>query len=216
MLIMTKTIKWRIAANIFIVLATVTGLLMMFFWKYGMLLADGLTNFRYFTVLSNVFGGVTAAVWLVSAAICKGKAEDIPRAVELLKYMAAVSLGLTFITVMGFFGPLYGYLNMLMSANFFFHLTIPLAAMAEFILLNQRKMSMKNCIVSMLPMLLYGTAYLTYNLMMGKSEDPFQYDWYGFLLWGLPVGMGIFAGICAVTFLVGTLLRLLNKKIRQL
>ncbi len=210
---MTKKLKWQIAANIFIALATVIGLLMMFFLRYGMLLAEGFANFRYFTVLSNVFGGAMAVVWLISAALgAKGKAARI---IAVLKFMAAVCLGLTFVTVMIFLAPLYGYLKMLVSANFFFHLTVPLTAMAEFVLLNEHKIYIKNCVVSMLPMLLYGMTYLIYNLIMGRSEDPYQYDWYGFLLWGWPVGIGIFAGICAVTFFVASLLRLLNNKVQK-
>ena len=61
-------------------------------------------------------------------------------------------------------------------------------------------------------MLAYAVAYLIYNLIMGKGEDPFQYDWYGFLLWGWGVGVCIFAVICFVTFLIGAVLMRMNRK----
>lgn len=208
---MTQKRKWKIAANLLIVLTTAVGMLMMFFWSYGTLLAHGFANFRYFTVLSNTFGGLTALLWLIcEASGVKGRAE---RVIALLKFAAAVSLGLTFITVMVFLSPLYGYINMLKSANFFFHLITPLVAMAEFVLLNEHRMKMADCVVSMTPMLLYSLVYLIYNLVMGRGENPFQYDWYGFLLWGWGVGAGILAAICGVTFLLGALLRMCNNRV---
>ena len=186
----------------------------MYFRSEGLLQAKGIEAFKYFTVLSNVFGGVTAAVWLFFAAFGKGK--EPPRQVVLLKFAAAVSLGLTFLTVMVFLGPLYGYIAMLRKANLWFHLLIPLTAMTEFVLLNREKISVKNCAASMLPMLLYAAGYITYNAIMGRSADqPFRYDWYGFLLWGWGVGVCIFAVIIAVTFGIGAALRCFNIRLNK-
>ncbi len=204
----THEFKWQTAVNIFILLAVLFAFYLMYFRSEGLLQAKGIAAFKYFTVLSNVFGGVMAAVWLTFNALLKKKA--LPRPVVLLKYAAAVSLGLTFVTVMVFLGPLYGYIAMLRKANLWFHLLIPLAAMAEFVFFNRERVSVRNCAASMLPMFLYASAYLTYNLIMGRGDDPFQYDWYGFLLWGWGVGVGIFAVICAGTFGIAALLRKLN------
>ena len=208
---MTKKFKWEIAINIFLVVAVLFAFYLMYFRSEGLLQAKGIAAFKYFTVQSNVFGGLMAAVWLISAAFCnRGEARDVPRAVVLLKYTAAVCLGLTFVTVMVFLGPLYGYIAMLRKANLWFHLLIPLTAMAEFVFFNRERISLKNCAASMLPMLLYALVYLVYNLVMGRSDDPFRYDWYGFLLWGWGVGVFIFLIICAGTFGIGALLRALN------
>ena len=111
---MTKKFKWEIAINIFLVVAVLFAFYLMYFRSEGLLQAKGIAAFKYFTVQSNVFGGLMAAVWLISAAFCnRGEARDVPRAVVLLKYTAAVCLGLTFVTVMVFLGPLYGYIAML-------------------------------------------------------------------------------------------------------
>ena len=75
---------------------------------------------------------------------------------------------------------------------------------------------MKNCAAAMLPMLLYAVGYLTYNLIVGRSEtEPLRYDWYGFLLWGWGVGVCIFAVICGVTFGIGAALRRMNLALRK-
>ena len=201
----------RAAVNVLIVAMTVAALLMMFFWRYGTLLDSGIEGFKYFTVLSNVFGGGTALVWLLlTAGGVKGKAL---RALELLKYAAAVCLGLTFLTVMVFLGPIYGYFSMFVSANFFFHLMTPLAAMAEFVLLNRQKISLKHSFLAMTPMAAYLVFYVIFNLVMGRGEDPFEYDWYGFLLWGWPVGIVIAVVITLATFGISALLRLLNGRV---
>ena len=212
---MTKSTHFRLklAVNIFILAATLFAFYLMYFRNEGLLLAKGIAAFKYFTVLSNAFGGVMAAVWLAFAAVGRGK--EPPRQVALLKFTSAVCLGLTFVTVMVFLGYIYGYYAMLRNANLWFHLLIPLAAMGELIFLNEQRISVINCAGAMLPMLGYAAAYLTYNLIMGKGENPLQYDWYGFLLWGWGVGVGIFAVICAVTFLIGALLRVFNLFVRR-
>ena len=205
--------RLKLAVNVFLLAATIFAFYLMYFRNEGLLLAKGIAAFKYFTVLSNAFGGAMAAVWLAFAVV--GRGEEVPRAIDLLKFTAAVCLGLTFMTVMVFLGPLYGYIAMLRSANLWFHLLIPLAAMGELVFLNERDISIKNCAGAMLPMLAYAIVYLIYNLIMGKDENPFRYDWYGFLLWGWGVGVCIFAVISLVTFLIGTFLTAINKKVRN-
>lgn len=211
---MTRKNKWEIWINIFLTIAVLYAFYVMYFRSEGLLQAKGIAAFKYFTVQSNVFGGIMAVVWLISFAFSARKGQrNVPRVVSLLKYTAAVCLGLTFLTVMVFLGPLYGYIAMLRKANLWFHLLIPLTAMSEFVLFNRERISLKNCAASMTPMLAYALGYLIYNLIMGRSEDPFRYDWYGFLLWGWDVGVIILTVICAATFGIGASLRLLNKHI---
>lgn len=210
---MSKSMRGQTAVNIWLVLAVLFAFYVMYFRSEGLLQAKGIEAFKYFTVQSNVFGGLAAAVWLLSVVFAgRREGREAPRMVLLLKFMAAVSLGLTFVTVMVFLGPLYGYIAMLRKANLWFHLLIPLTAMGEFVLFNRQRITLKNCAAAMLPMLLYAVGYLIYNLMMGRqSEEPFRYDWYGFLLWGWGVGVGIFVIICAGTFGIAALLRKLNQ-----
>ncbi len=212
----SRTRSLRLIFNLFIFLGTLYAFYLMYCRSEGNLQARGFEAFKYFTVQSNVFGGVMAAVWLTFAAAGRKRGKDIPRAVHLLKFAAAVSLGLTFLTVMVFLGRIYGYIPLLRGANLWFHLLVPLAAMAECVLFNREKISMKNCAAAMLPMLLYAVGYLTYNLIVGRSEtEPLRYDWYGFLLWGWGVGVCIFAVICGVTFGIGAALRRMNLALRK-
>ena len=47
-------------------------------------------------------------------------------------------------------------------------------------------------------------------LINGIGVWPDTNDWYGFLNWGLPMGLVIFAGLCLITWLAGALIRVVN------
>lgn len=198
----------RMAVNGLLAAAVAVGTTMMFLGGEGTLLSNGLDGLKYFTVLSNIFEGIASLLWLAFAARSADHAP--PKAVEIVKYAAGVCVGLTFVTVMVFLGPLYGYPFMFMGANLFFHLLIPVAAMLEFVLMNTAPMTLRHNLAATLPTLLYGTVYLINILLNGVGEYPDTNDWYGFVNWGLPVGIVIFAVISAAAFVIGLALRLLN------
>lgn len=208
---MQKETRLRMAVNALLFVGVATGWFLMAFGGVGVLRSGGLEGLKYFTVLSNVLEGAAALAWMISV----GATGRETRFVTVLKYIAAVCVGLTFVTVLVFFGPLYGYLSMYRSANFFFHLLIPLGAMAEFVLMNKESVSLSENLAAVGAPLLYGSVYLINVLVQVPTDDPFEHDFYGFVLWGLPVGIGIFAVICVATFLIGLALRKCNGLVRN-
>ena len=129
---------------------------------------------------------------------------------ELLKYIAAAAVGLTCVTVLVFLGPLYGYPAMFAGGSLYMHLLTPLAAIAEIIFLSDHTYTRKDNRLVILSPLIYGAVYLGNNLINGIGEWPDTNDWYLFLTWGYPVGIFIFAVICAVTWLLGLAMRKLH------
>ena len=109
-----------------------------------------------------------------------------------------------------FLGPLYGYPAMLAGVNFFLHLVVPVAALAECIFLSRTIYTRRDNRLAVVPMLIYGTVYLANNLINGTGEWPDTNDWYGFLNWGLPAGLVIFSGLCLITWIAGALIRRVN------
>ena len=172
----------------------------------GTLMHNGINSLKYFTVLSNLFEGAASFIWLVSTRK-NGKASY--RA-ELLKYIAAAAVGLTCVTVLVFLGPLYGYPAMFAGGSLYMHLLTPLAAIAEIIFLSDHTYTRKDNRLVILSPLIYGAVYLCNNLINGIGEWPDTNDWYLFLTWGYPVGIFIFAVICAVTWLLGLAMRKLH------
>lgn len=174
----------------------------------GLLSSGGLGSLKYFTVLSNLLAGLASQVFLVALALGK-RAPWISR----LKYIAAVSVGLTFVTVMVFLGPLFGYRAMFTGSTFWMHLVLPLAAAADFVFFNETPMARRDNLLATVPMLLYGAAYVGNNLINGTGQQPHANDWYAFLTWGYPVGVLIFFAVLLATFLIGLAFRKANQKL---
>lgn len=194
----------RMLANILIaVLVPLAWAYMVFSRKDGTLSSTGLRSLRYFTVLSNLLEGVCSILLLLSFRISR-----LRRAAEVGKYIAAVAVALTFSTVMLALGPLYGYPGMFRGANFWFHLVIPLAAMAEYTLLGEAPMGNRENLWAVAPLLLYGAVYACVNLFSGP---PYPFDMYGFMRWGLPAGLGVFALLTGLAFLLGLAMRKINR-----
>ena len=192
--------------NIFIAVAAFCSWIAMTLYGQRMLSEPGLGNLRFFTVLSNLLAGTAAVIWL---AVSGRGGEDLRRA-ETLKFVAAAAVGLTFTVVMVFLGPLYGYPMMFTGSNFFFHLIIPLVAAAEIIFLSDAAYTARDNLLAVIPTLAYGSVYLLNNCINGTGEWPDTNDWYSFLRWGYPVGIAIFAIACAITWLIGFMLRKCN------
>ncbi len=218
-----KREKTALLLNVLIVVFAVAGTIMMLFFRSNdpTLQSKGVANLKYFTVLSNEACGIVAVVCLVLRL--RGKRQPM-----LAKLTAAAAVGLTFLTIAAFLGPMYGMLKMYHGANFFFHLVLPLTAMAEFVLSSDEEVEEESTgtsesreipfgwtFFSMIPVLAYGAAYLTNILVNGVGVWPDSNDFYGFVNWGLPVGIGIFAVLLLVTWGIACALRAAHKKVNR-
>ena len=196
----------RKIVNIIIAITVACSWIAIFVSSSGTLMHNGINSLKYFTVLSNLLEGAASVIWLISTRK-NGKASA--RA-ELLKYIAAAAVGLTCVTVLVFPGPLYGYPAMFAGGSLYMHLLTPLAAIAEIIFLSDVTYTRRDNRLVVLSPLIYGALYLGNNLINGTREWPDTNDWYLFLTWGYPVGIFIFAVICAVTWLLGLAMRKLH------
>ena len=193
--------------NIILVITVAGSWISIFFSASGTLMHNGINSLKYFTVLSNLFEGVASVIWLVSTQK-NGRASD--RA-ELLKYIAAAAVGLTCVTVLAFLGPLYGYPAMFAGGSLYMHLLTPVVAIAEIIFLSDFTYTRKDNRLAVLSPLIYGVFYLGNNIINGIGEWPDTNDWYFFLAWGYPVGILIFVIICIVTWLLGLVMRKMQR-----
>lgn len=210
---MSASIKIRFAANGIIAGLVGVAWLQMILGDEALLSSGGLSSLKYFTTLSNVFEGVSCIIWIIFN-MAFAKSEKSRKFVDGLKYAACVCVALTFLTVIIFLGPMFGYDHMFTDANLWFHLVIPLLSIAEFVFFNQRRVGFRENLVTVVPMLLYGTVYLVNILINGIGESPNANDLYGFATWGIPIGIVIFAILCGITYGIGLVLRLANKKLQ--
>ena len=202
--------KRRVAStilNIAIAVAVIWAwLAMMFRFENGLLSSRGWASLKYFTVLSNLLQAAASAAYVIAAlrSLARG-GGGIPRGVALLKYAAAVSVSLTFLTVMLFLGPVFGYGGMFAGSNLFFHLLVPLAAAFDFCTLDREgTFSLRDSLIAVVPMLLYGAGYVLNILVNGVTGN----DWYGFAAGGVETFPLVFAAMALATWGVALILRL--------
>ena len=221
----------EIILNIMNTIFTIIGLIIMVTnaLNSGTFASSGLGSLKYFTVQSNLFSGTTSLVYLIMLIL--HTSERHTKGLLIAKLMSTTAIGLTFLMIAAFFGPLYGHSNLYKGSNLWFHLIIPIIAMIEFCIFtrnhadtlsdeakNESGNNSKRIIpfhytfFSAIPALLYGALYLTNLLINGVGEWSDTNDWYGFVNWGLPVGIGIFAGVVLMSWGVACLLRVIALK----
>lgn len=186
--------KRKLFNTVLFVIVLVNWLRMVFVVTDTALTTMGLGSLKYFTVLSNLFEGLACLIWLYNGN-------------ERIKYAAAVSVTLTFVVVITFLGPLFGYLAMFRGVSFWMHLIVPIGALLEVLFWNKEKFTKKDNLLAVLPMGLYGLYYMANNIINGIGQWPKTNDWYGFLRWGYPIGFMFYFVILLVTFLIGLAIR---------
>ena len=200
----------EIIFNTVLVIFTVIGIILMLTGKpeEGALQSTGIENFKFYTVLTNVFCGIIAAVHLIFLLLKKDTDK-----IRVLKLAAVCGVAITFAVVAFMFGPLYGFPQFYKRGNLFFHLLEPVVAMVEFILIRRKKIPFKYTVIAAVPTLLYGFGYMT-NILINGIGGPWPYtnDFYAFLSWGWPVGIGIFAVITLMAFAVACIFRAVSNK----
>lgn len=200
----------EIIINLVIVILTVIGIVLMVTGKSeeGALQSSGLENFKFYTVLTNVFCGLIALIYLV-LLIAKKNTDKM----AAFKLAAVCGVAITFAVVAFMFGPLYGYPQFYKRGNLFFHLLEPIAAIVEFILIRRKKIPFKYTVIAAVPTLLYGIGYMSNILINGIGGPwPDTNDFYAFLSWGWPVGIAIFASITLMAFAAACIFRLISNK----
>ena len=201
--------KAAVILNLFVgVMSYAAWLWMVFAVSHGgPLTAGGLFSLKFFTNLSNLFNG---AVCLVFAVRLMGSGW-ITQRLKTWKLAGTAAAGLTFCTVMGFLGPVFGYQYMFNEANFFLHFLLPVLSMLSFILLEREgTIPFRYTAWAVAPVALYAAGYLCNVLVQGVGDWPDRHDFYGFLLWGWPVGIAIAIGLMLFTWLLALLLRRLG------
>ena len=169
--------------------------------------------FRYFTVDSNILSAVSVLallIWRLTGSGRKRPAGEVPAALTALRFMGAVSVTVTLMTVLCFLGLLYGYASMFAGWNFYLHLAGPLLSIAAFVWFDPGKsLPGKMVWTSLIPTALYGAVYLYLVVVVGADNGGWP-DFYGFNIGGR--WMISLAAMLLATLLIGIVLHLARKK----
>ncbi len=152
------------------------------------LAADGWGSIKYFTVQSNLFYGIYAAIFAVSELIY-GSFEAMPDVLFILKYIFTVGIALTMMTVLCYLAPIVekSYPPLFKGANLYFHLLIPLLGIAAFCFFEKgAEISLPMVFLGLIPFGLYGVYYAIVALShIENGKVDAKYDWYCFLAKGI-------------------------------
>ena len=170
--------------------------------------AARLASLKYFTVDSNLLAAIAALCVLPfefrEAFLRNGHDRGIPVWALVLKLTATTAVSLTFLTVMVFLGPMYGYAAMVHGVQLHMHLIVPLLAIFTLCVTERNSvLTLRHTLIAAVPMLVYGTIYLGNILINGREGN----DWYAFAQWGIPASFLVYIIIAFVTWLLAVLLR---------
>lgn len=143
---------------------------------------NGINYLRAFTVESNIFAGITSI--LNTIYLFKNNKKLFPKYVSILQYISACVLGITFIVVAIYLGPIMikktgSYFTAFSKDMLFFHLLNPIFVIYLFLSNKEEPFTNKELLISLIPITIYGIAYFLGTVVL-KS----WYDIYGFLFNG--------------------------------
>ncbi len=199
---------------IIVVLVFFALILMMTAPSEDSLSAKGWTAFKYYTVQSNVFCALSSLVSLAYTLIKRN--EAVPDALYVFNLTGTTVVTVTFLVVIGFLGPVYGYGFMYLRANLFFHLIVPLISMAKMLFIKpKRKYPLSVTLWGILPTFLYGAVYAIINAVSWTGKSNPETDIYGFLFWGWGIGAVFLVSICLLSWFVSVFFWGISRKIRK-
>ena len=217
-----KDIKISLVINIMISILTLLASVIMF---TGFKFMDGpelvlettkLGMLKFFTVDSNIFIGIVSLIFAINEIrVLKGKIKEIPLNNYILKLMATSAVGLTFLVVFIYLGPMtkYGIYAMLLNSNLFFHLIIPVISILNFILFEKTdKLKFKYSFYGTVPTIVYEIYYLINILIhMENGKVSPTYDWYWFIQNGVWTAVIVGPVIIFITYVISVIIWKLNK-----
>lgn len=184
--------------------------------------AAGLGSLRYFTVLSNIFCGITSFLLLVFKVVGIIKKDyKTPSFSHILQFASTVGVLITFLVVLTMLAPFSAknggsYFDCFKGANLYFHFIIPVLAIVDYIVLEHTNyLHFKDIPYCIIPVFLYGIFYIAnyYCKWTGSAtgESAITYDWYGFIGDGSALRVTLLIIVFLIgTYIIGLLLRELN------
>ena len=198
--------------NLLVFLLVVSGTIVMFTVGSGVLGNKGLTVFKYFTFQSNIFVGAVAFVYAYyQLLIMRGKKTEIPHVLKVFNHVAVTAVGVTFLVVIAFLAPGYGFDKMYNKANLFFHALVPITAMVNYLFYEKETgFAFKWTAFCLIPCILYGLVYLIVVVSL-NAYGNLDIDFYGFGKNGLAIGILNYFIVVSISYAIGIFLYFINR-----
>ena len=198
--------------NILTFLLVLVGVIVMITIGSKALGETNITVFKYFTFQSNIFMGAVALVYAVyQLLIILNKRDKLPHVLLVFNHVGVTAVGLTFLIVIFFLAPGYGFDKMYNNANLFFHALVPIVAMINYMFL-EKECSFKflNTLFSIIPSLLYGIVYFIVVVSLNAYGD-INIDFYMFGANGPLIGAFNFIAVMSIAYGFGVAIYFINR-----
>ena len=197
--------------NILTFLLVIVGVIVMATVRISALGETNISVFKFFTFQSNVFMGAVAFIYaLFQLLILLNKRDKLPHVLLVFNHVGTTAVSLTFLVVVFFLGPVYGYHLMYRGANLFFHGIAPVAAMIGYMFIHKEcQINFKDTFFAILPPFLYGTVYLI-NVVANNAYGNINIDFYMFGANGPVIGVLNFVIVMSVAYGFGVALYFVN------
>ncbi|MCR4741314.1 MAG: hypothetical protein K5866_00370 [Treponema sp.] len=221
---MTKKEKASFIFNFLIFIFTLFATISMiigfhFMGEITVLSSRNFHAFKYFTVDSNVFAGLSSLIYMFLLILKnKGKIKEIPGLMHIFQLAASTGVTLTMMVTVFFLAPqsTTTYFDYFMNSNLFMHLLTPLLCIISFVFFEKSEISFAKTFYGIIPMLIYACYYLP-NILLHLDNGKVlpKYDWYGFLAGGLGTIWLVIPIILLLTWGFSLGLWALNKKLAR-
>ena len=198
--------------NILTFLLVLVGVIVMITIGSKALGETNITVFKYFTFQSNIFMGAVALVYAIyQLLIILNKRDKLPHVLLVFNHVGVTAVGLTFLIVIFFLAPGYGFDKMYNNANLFFHALVPIVAMINYMFL-EKECSFKflNTLFSIIPSLLYGLVYFIVGVSLNAYGD-INIDFYMFGANGPLIGAFNFIAVMSIAYGFGVAIYFINR-----
>ena len=161
----------------------------------------GIRTFCMFTVDSNILAGLSMLLCLpYTVDGLRTGYYHLPDWVVVLMHISVTAVSLTFLVSLFILAPVKGFVLIFTGSRFFLHGVCPVLCIVTFCcFINSHLIRMREAVLAMVPILLYGAVYLVMVVLIGEERGGWN-DFYGFatrvplwvsLLVILPLACGI-------------------------
>ena len=186
---------------------------------HGAFTPTGTNLFSLFTIDSNILLAISSVIILIyEFLLLKGKINKIPLFALVLKYVGTSAVGLTFLTILLIFVPMFviNFWQLYTNNNLFFHLICPVLAIISLLIFeHSNELKFKHTLFGLIPAGIYALYYII-NVLVHMNSDgtvDTKYDVYYFAQNG-PVGIAVsFIGLLAFAYIISLGLFFINNLI---
>lgn len=133
----------------------------------------GMLNFRYFTVLSNLFMNVCVVLCIpFEIDGLRHQNYHLPRWIVDLLYFGTVNMAITFFGCIFVIAPINGFeVTFFSNTNFYLHILCPILSLLLFLSINvDHKIKTNRILLSTVPILFYTVIYIINVYLIGEDN----------------------------------------------